>query len=535
MRWRKNGVSNQERSSFSMRIPGRSWVIWIRVAISDNRNQACRAERRVSLYRNRREILEKSQEEPFPTRSKTVGPGHSALLVKIAVYVADIICGILYSGDRLVYHVRRRSHHFMSGTKRISIEQLRPGMFIVEMDLPWYRTPFLFHKRLIQDRETIAVMKQHGVQSVTIDTAKGIDVQEAPVLSAAVPAHPVGNREPAAPAEETVPGTPMTPPAGESAQAVAASVYTEAQETMERIFADLERGVPPTPAETKVVVTGVLNQVLNTRSELILHSTFLKVKQFDRSLGAHALDTAILSLVVAVESGVDPALYEHLGTGALLHDVGYVRLPRNLVRKRDECNESERRLLEQHTQLGTAVLGDQSGFHDDVCRIVMEHHERCDGSGFPRQLKAQDIAPLAQIVGIVDFYDKLVSRRGGRPAMIPHDAVRQLFLVGERGQYPKSLVEAVIRSIGVYPVGSLVRLNTGEQAVVVGVNPEQRLKPQVKITGGPHGESYVNPERVDLSLPAQGRGARTVLRVLDPVQERVNIAMYLGDLTDQAA
>lgn len=86
-----------------------------------------------------------------------------------------------------------------------------------------------------------------------------------------------------------------------------------------------------------------------------------------------------------------------------------------------------------------------------------------------------------------------------------------------------------------YPVGSLVRLNTGEQAVVVGVNSEQRLKPRVKITGGPHGESYANPEQIDLSLPSQDKISRTVLRVLDPVQERVNIAMYLSDATDQAA
>jgi putative nucleotidyltransferase with HDIG domain len=423
----------------------------------------------------------------------------------------------------------------MSGTKRISIEQLIPGMFVVEMDLPWYQTPFLFHKRLIRDVETIGVMKQHGVQSVTIDTAKGLDVQESPVTPTGAPALSLERQDSALPAGGMSLDSHVPTLSDDGAQAVAASVYTEAQESMERIFADLERGVPPTPAVTKAIVGGVIDQVLHGRSELLLHSTFLKVKQFDRSLGAHALDTAILSLVVAVESGVDPALYEHLGMGALLHDVGYVRLPRNLVRKRDECNDSEQRLLEQHTQLGTAVLGEQSGFHQDVCRIVVEHHERCDGSGYPRKVKAQDISPLAQIVGIVDLYDKMVSRRGGRPAMIPHDAVRQLFLVGERGQYPKPLVEAVIRSIGVYPVGSLVRLNTGEQAVVVGVNSEQRLKPRVKITGGPHGESYPNPEQIDLSLPSQDKISRTVLRVLDPVQERVNIAMYLSDATDQAA
>lgn len=423
----------------------------------------------------------------------------------------------------------------MSTTKRISIEQLKPGMFIVEMDLPWYRSPFLFHKRLIHDVETIAAMKQHGVQSVTIDTTKGLDVQQVPITPTVEPTPSVENRASASPARETSLNTNESRLNDAGAQAIAASVYTEAQEAVERIFADLERGMPPTPAATKVVVAGVLHQVLNSRNELLLHSTFLKVKQFDRSLGAHALDTAILALVVAVESGVDQALYEYLGMGALLHDVGYVRLPRNLVRKRDECSDSERRLLEQHAQLGVTVLGEQSGFHQEVCRIIMEHHERCDGSGYPRQMKTQDIASLAQIVGIVDFYDKMVSRRGGRPAMIPHDAVRQLFLVGERGQYPKPLVEAVIRSIGVYPVGSLVRLNTGEQAVVVGVNPEHRLKPQVKITGGPHGESYLNPEQVDLSLPPQDKVTRTVLRVLDPIQERVNIAMYLGDVTDQAA
>ncbi|SPP65173.1 HD-GYP domain-containing protein [Nitrospira lenta] len=421
----------------------------------------------------------------------------------------------------------------MSGTKQISIDQLIPGMFIVEMDIPWYRTPFLFHKRLIRDHETIGVMKQHGVQHVTIDTTKGLDVQAQAPTPSPLP-ETSADAEHASPPDNTPSEDSSSVPPDGSALQIAA-VYGEAQEAVERIFADLERGVPPTPAATKVIVGGVISQVMQDRSALLLHSTFLKLKQFDRSLGAHALDTAILSLVVAVESGVDRALYEHLGTGALLHDAGYVRLPRNLVRKRDECTESEQRLLEQHTQLGLLVLGERSGFHQEVCRILAEHHERCDGSGYPRKMKAADISALAQIVGIVDLYDKMVSRRGGRPAMIPHDAVRQLFLVGERGQYPKPLVEAVIRSIGVYPVGSLVRLNTGEQAVVVGVNPEQRLKPQVKITGGPHGEFYSNPEQIDLSLPSQDKVSRTVLRVLDPAQERVNIAMYLGDVAERAA
>ncbi|MFO0707409.1 MAG: DUF3391 domain-containing protein [Nitrospira sp.] len=415
----------------------------------------------------------------------------------------------------------------MSSTKQIPIDQLKPGMFVVDMDLPWYRTPFLFHKRLIRDNDTIAVMKQHGIRVVTIDPRKGLDVEAVASSSAEPPSFSergVGDLVGAEAGTTTSDQTTETD-----------ALYAEARDAMDRIFADLERGVPPTPEATKAIVSQVLAQVLERRNDLLLQSAYHRLKHFDRSLADHGLDTAILSLIVAVESGVDPSLHEYLGIGALLHDAGYARLPRNLVRKRDECDDSERRLLQQHAHLGATLLAEQGSLHDEVRRIVLEHHEHGDGSGFPTGAKGLAISPLAEIVGIVDLYDKMVSRRGGRPAMLPHDAVRQLFLVGEQGQYPKALVEAVIRSIGVYPVGSLVRLNTGEQAVVVGVNPSQRLKPQVKITGGPHGESYANPERIDLAQPAQDRVNRTVMRVLDPIQERVNVAMYLTDSQDQAA
>jgi HD-GYP domain-containing protein (c-di-GMP phosphodiesterase class II) len=282
-------------------------------------------------------------------------------------------------------------------------------------------------------------------------------------------------------------------------------------------------------------VSKVLTQLINDRTSLMTRLAIQKIKQFDRSLGAHALDTCILSLVIAVESGLDDVMQAHLGAGALLHDAGYVRLPGNLVRRRDDCSEEERVLLQQHPTLGIALLAEEPGIHEEVKRIVAEHHEHVDGSGFPAGHKHDAISQLAKIVGIVDWYDGMVSRRGGRPAMLPHDAIRQLFLAGERGQFEKSLVEVVIRSFGVYPVGSLVRLNTGEQAIVVGVNPGQRLKPLVKITGGPNGESYTNPVQVDLAAQTQDRKVRTVLRVLDPLQERVNIVMYLDEASPQAA
>jgi HD-GYP domain-containing protein (c-di-GMP phosphodiesterase class II) len=278
-----------------------------------------------------------------------------------------------------------------------------------------------------------------------------------------------------------------------------------------------------------------MRHVLSDRAAMVTQVAIQKIKQFDRSLTAHALDTCILSLVVAIESGLDRLTQEQVGMGALLHDAGYVRLPRNLVRKRNECSGQDKTLLEQHCALGVALLSEHPGMHADVLRIVREHHERADGSGFPAGLGTDQISRLAQIVGIVDFYDGMVSRRGAHPAMIPHDAVRQLFLAGERGHFEKSLVELMIRSIGVYPVGSLVKLNTGEQAVVVGVNPQQRLKPVVKVTTDPQGGSYTTPIEVDLATPSPDRTVRTVLRVLDPARERVNIGIQLDQALSRAA
>lgn len=421
-------------------------------------------------------------------------------------------------------------------TKRISIDQLILGMYLIEMDVPWYRTPFLSHKFLIKDLDTIQLMKRHGIRIVTIDTSKGLDLPASP--SQTSPESMEHNTQVEASPPELASAASTTAASGATARDAdqpPSVIYAQAQEAVERIFSDLERGVPPSPEATKAIVSTVLDRMLGNHAGMATQLAIQKIKQFDRSLTTHALDTCILSLILALESELDQPTQELVGMGALLHDTGYVRLPRNLVRKRDECTGQDKTLLEQHCKLGVAVLAEQPGMPEEVLRIVKEHHERGNGGGFPAALRGNDILPLAQIVGIVDFYDGMVSRHGTRPSMLPHDAVRQLFLAGERGEFEKSLVELMIRSIGVYPVGSLVKLNTGEQAVVVGVNPQQRLKPLVKITTDPQGGSYPTPIEVDLASPSADHTVRSVLRVLDPTRERVNIGIHLDNSDLRAA
>lgn len=409
--------------------------------------------------------------------------------------------------------------------RQISIDELIPGMYIVKVDVPWYQTPFLSHRRFIEDTATIQTMRRCGIRNVTIDRRKGKDVPE-PI--------PAGATGTVVDHERDSVATPAAIDPLETADS-ADAFYAAAEHAVGRIFDQLMEGSQPPSAAAKAVVSQIMRRMLNDREGLMTHVAIRKITRFDRSLASHGLDTCILSLVVAAEYGLEHTRQLHLGTGALLHDAGYVQLPRNLVRRRDECTEQERALLQQHPRLGITMLAKDGEFPEEVKRIVLEHHERANGSGFPDGRTEDGISDLAQIVGIVDLYDGMVSRRGGRAAMLPNDAVRQLYLSGEQGQFGVALVETIVRIVGVFPVGSLVLLNTGEQAIVISPNPGQHLKPVVWIIGGPRGESYPKPKRIDLAASPEDRTVRTIARALNPAHERINIAMYFMETPEQAA
>ncbi|MBI3806654.1 MAG: DUF3391 domain-containing protein [Nitrospirae bacterium] len=420
--------------------------------------------------------------------------------------------------------------------KTITIDQLKPGMFIVGMDQAWFRTPFLLHKRLIRHTKDIELLRQHGIREVKIDPGRGLDVEPVPsgdpspssnAQDTATPPQPSHVAQPASAEQIPLPissvemnaAQPLPPvrqetaPRSSNAQdtaahsqpshvaqlasteqislpvssvemnavqslpsmsqetaprssntreqaAAAQETYREATSSMERMFEELEAGIVPRQDTLQIVVGNVLSRVLDDDASMLSLLSLQKMKRFDRTLASHALDVCTLSLIVAQNFGVAEGDLEALGAGALLHDIGYVRLPRNLYRRNHDLTEQERTLMQQHSALGLAILREAQEDRDAVVRIVAEHHEYLNGNGFPHKLAGDSLSVLAQLVGLVDAYDGMVSRHGGRPAMQPHDAIRQLFRLGDMGQFAKDLIRAMIGSLGVYPIGSLVLLNT---------------------------------------------------------------------------
>ena len=406
----------------------------------------------------------------------------------------------------------------MDSTKRIPLDQLRLGMFIVGLDQPWYRTPFFLHKWLVSNPDDIQQLKRHGIQVVTIDIERGVDTASS-VLSTtpAAPASPPQESEPVPTAQSD--DSPHT-------RSLAAT-YREAMVAVERVFTDLEAGHPPKIAALKPVVRTLLGKIVAQPESMMIQFCLDKVRRFDSSLAAHGMDVCVLALILAVENGCSEAERETVGLGALLHDVGYVRLPRNLYRKATPLTEQEQMLMRQHPHLASTVLAQADAIPDAVSRIILHHHEYIDGSGFPKQLKQDSLSPLAQLVGLADTYDDLLTTRHGRPALLPHDAIRQLFVLGAKGRYDKTLVEVAIKALGVYPLGSLIKLNTNECAMVIGLNHEDRLRPRVRIIKGTDGEHPEQTIDIDLQQQAGDQPVRTILRALDPTQEHVDLSQYL--------
>jgi HD-GYP domain-containing protein (c-di-GMP phosphodiesterase class II) len=201
--------------------------------------------------------------------------------------------------------------------------------------------------------------------------------------------------------------------------------------------------------------------------------------------------------------GLDQDTVFQAGLGGLLHDIGMALVPDHIVNKRTALTSGEFDLVKRHAADGCALLRATSGIGDVALDIVLRHHERFDGSGYPEALQGTDISELAQMAAIVDVYDALTSDVKYRRVMAPSEAHREL-LLASKDQFNESLVHQFIRFLGIYPVGSLVVLESGSLAIVIGTHPVNLLTPRVTVCLDTATNRPVAARTIDLALPGCG-------------------------------
>jgi cyclic di-GMP phosphodiesterase len=410
----------------------------------------------------------------------------------------------------------------LNSRKRISLDEIRIGMYVVGLDRSWMRTPFFFHRKLITHSAEIDLLRQHRIREVVIDTTRGrdIDADSGPCVANV-------NEEPRSGARVGAAATLARPTPAEVAfrplameLGTAQKIHDEALVVAQSIF-DGAGGGARVNTEVAEKVVGNLAESISRSPEANL--LLLQMRRFQNDLFTHAVNVCVLSLVVnAIEKFENDET--GLGLGALLHDVGECRIPKNLLRKRERYSENEQRLLQQHPNLGAKLLEQSSDIAPMARRIILEHHERIDGSGYPAARQGAEISVLSQIVAIIDAYDDMLSGRS-QPMLPSTEALRRLFMQSHSGSLDRALVERVIRSLGVYPVGSVVELDSGERAIVVAANRSDGLKPIVKIISSRTGAVQAHGPIV--TLAESGAEQRRVVRALDPVKERIDPMAFL--------
>jgi putative nucleotidyltransferase with HDIG domain len=341
-----------------------------------------------------------------------------------------------------------------------------------------------------------------GISAPDLQGARELDAGSQP--GAAVP-HPS-----ASPAEPT--SAAPTPPTPFAQEVVAArGLRRVAMRQVADLLQQARAGQPIDVQPLRGTVRQVVDSLSRNQRAFV---SLMQLKSMDTYTFTHSVNNCVLSVILAKHNGHGLEA-EAIGLGALMHDIGKVRLPEAVLQKEDALTPDEWDLMKQHPTIGVEIIGSSSELSQATLDAVGQHHERLDGSGYPRGLKDADIAPAARMVALTDVYDAMTSERPYHPAFAPPEAMRWIFQhSGEL--FDPQVVRTFIASIGLFPVGSLVRLSTGERAVVADVNPQAIRRPMVLVVADASGAARSGPARLDLS---QAMAANIEILGVEPARD----------------
>lgn len=388
----------------------------------------------------------------------------------------------------------------MSGNEAhyIDVSQLRVGLYI-HLDLGWMDHPFTFSSFRIKDESQIATIRRLGLKRLRYDPLRSLSEPlpaTAPVPQQAAAAAP----GPDATAAAIVPppaATQLDPAVERLVQLVQAvdeceKKFVHASRTMREAERILRAQPAKATSAAQALVDDIVGSVLS-EGEVVIHA--LNGKRSGDEHYLHPLNVAVLALMLAKTLDMSEADARLLGMAALFHDAGKEEVPKKILMKTDPLTRAELAYLQQHCEFGARLARD-SGLGDRVAEIIYQHHEFVDGSGYPRRLTGERMDPLARLLVVVNVYDNLCNPYHPLDARTPYEALAYMF-AQQRSKFDATILNMLIKSLGVYPPGSLVLLSDGSYGVVVSVNPARPLRPFVMTyDSGPDDEP---PHILDLS------------------------------------
>ncbi len=401
--------------------------------------------------------------------------------------------------------------------KQIRIDELQLGMLVEQLDRSWLSTPFFRHKMTITSLQQIAQLKVSGVQTLTV-SVDAVEVQDVPGLE---PTITDDSGRPASKEAEMESASPVI--SFEEELPEARRVYQAAKTIVQNAMQDTRLGRAINVEAVNTVVADMTDSVLRNPDAL---SSLSRLKRFDEYTFYHSVNTSLLAMSLGRSLGFDRSMLHLAGVGTLLHDIGKMKIPLEVLNKPGRFEAHEMEIMKQHVLRGVEVLASTTGLGESYVQPALEHHERVNGDGYPHKRAKHDISQYGLITAIVDIYDAMTSDRCYHKGQPAHQALQLLYRLSLEGHLDSTLVQRFIQVVGVYPVGSVVELNTGEVAVVKQIHHHVPLAPVVFLVKSAGNTLLSNPRELDLVAQIE-TPHRKITAILDPKQAGIDPTDYL--------
>ncbi|MCL1893278.1 MAG: HD-GYP domain-containing protein [Holophagaceae bacterium] len=377
--------------------------------------------------------------------------------------------------------------------KKVKTSNLKVGMYIHDLNVPWLEHGFAKNRFLIQDEQQIAKMVQVNISEVLIDTVRGIDEVHSPSMEEAE-SELMGKMIDVASGSATGSRTGR----GDVPLLESRKVHFEAVKVVSDILGDVRIGKQVNVEQATPVVSNITEAVLQNDGTLV---SLCRIKHRDTYTFQHSVSiSALLVTFCNSVGGFSGDQLIDIGLGGLFHDIGKMRIPDEILNKPGRLTEDEFAVMRSHVTEGVNYLNDEKRLSESAIKIVGEHHERFDGTGYPKGLARKSISEIGQMTSIVDVYDAITSIRVYHSALEPSDALKRIFEWSGK-HFEEGMVQRFIKAIGIYPVGSLVRLESDHLAVVLRQGESNMLTPLVRIVFDAKTGHRLLPKNLDLAAP----------------------------------
>jgi HD-GYP domain-containing protein (c-di-GMP phosphodiesterase class II) len=381
--------------------------------------------------------------------------------------------------------------------KKIAVDQLRIGMHVHKLEGKWIDHPFWKTRFLLDSTADLQRLRASGVAECWIDPGLGLDVAEpvadTPARAAGVPAAPLTTHAAAAPAPRAAPSAPR-PMAAELKEA--AAICDRGREAVVAMFGEARMGKTVDAEGCLDLVDDIASSIQRNPGALV---SLARLKTRDDYTYMHSVAVCALMVALGRQIGMSEEQCRVAGQAGLMHDIGKAVMPLEVLNKPGKLTESEFGVIRSHPERGHALLLEGRGATPEMLDVVLNHHERVDGTGYPARLPADRLSQLARMGAICDVYDAITSNRPYKAGWDPAESIARM--ASWKGQFDSALFAAFVQSLGIYPTGSLVTLASQRVAIVAEQNPGNLVAPVVMAFYSTRKQLRITPQRLDLAQP----------------------------------